>query len=161
LPNIILKLLKENLKGLNPEVVKKIKDISNQKFEILPRPDGLKAELRSYQQSGYSWLYSIGKRISVDALLMIWVLGKTLQTLALLLKLKSEETYIEQASLSAVQQLTLFDEPKKQKKASLIIVPTSLVYNWHNEVKKFTPQLKVYRHNRYSKEEDCKCQFRC
>lgn len=140
------KLLKENLKGINPEVVKKIKDISNQKFELLPRPEGLKAELRSYQQAGYSWLYSLGKKNFGGCLADDMGLGKTLQTLALLLKLKAEEIEIVQNTCIAGQQLTLFDEPKKQKKASLIIVPTSLVHNWHNEVKKFTPQLKVYRH---------------
>lgn len=51
-------------------------------------------------------------------------LGKTIQTLALLQKEKEEGT----------------DSP------SLIVLPTSLIQNWCNEARKFTPELKVLIH---------------
>lgn len=35
-------------------------------------------------------------------------------------------------------------QKKKSKNASLIIVPTSLVFNWENEIIKFCPSLKVH-----------------
>ena len=59
---------------------------------------------------------------------MIWGLGKTIQTLALLQKHK-EDT-----------------ETAGSKSTSLLIMPTSLVYNWLNEAKKFTPMLRMMVH---------------
>src|SRR6185503_6813682 len=55
-------------------------------------------------------------------------LGKTIQTLALLQKHKEE---IEAAG---------------SKSTSLIVMPTSLIYNWLNEAKKFTPKLRMMVH---------------
>lgn len=52
-------------------------------------------------------------------------LGKTLQTLALLLK----------------------EQENGNKTQSLIIVPKSLVFNWEHEIKKFTPSLQAYIHH--------------
>ena len=49
-------------------------------------------------------------------------LGKTIQTLAHLSRLKEEN---------------------KLDKASLIVMPTSLIANWKNEIKRFTPNLSV------------------
>ena len=48
-------------------------------------------------------------------------LGKTLQVIALL----------------------LWDKEDRGQKPSLAVVPTSLVYNWEDEVKKFAPELKT------------------
>jgi len=55
-------------------------------------------------------------------------LGKTIQTLAMLQKIKEE------------------DELNGTHSTSLIIMPTSLIYNWLNEAKKFTPKLKIHAH---------------
>ncbi len=140
------KLLNENLKGLDPKINEKLKELSDQSFEILPPPTGLKATLRNYQTEGFSWMYAIGKKNFGGCLADDMGLGKTLQTLALLLKLSQEDETVNQPVQSESGQLLLFSEERKQKKASLIVVPTSLVHNWHNEVRKFTPQLKVYRH---------------
>jgi SNF2 family DNA or RNA helicase len=49
-------------------------------------------------------------------------LGKTVQTLALLQSQKE----------AGIQQ------------SSLLVMPTSLVYNWEMEARKFTPQLKIF-----------------
>ena len=57
-------------------------------------------------------------------------LGKTLQTLALL-----------QSELRSVSQ------------ASLVVVPASLIYNWFNEAKKFTPDLRVLIYRGQSQQE--------
>ena len=51
---------------------------------------------------------------------MIWALVKTLQVLALILS-----------------------EKENRKTPALVIVPTSLVYNWVLEAEKFAPELKV------------------
>lgn len=87
-------------------------------------PQNLSAELRSYQQKGLDWLWYM-KGNKVGAILADDMgLGKTLQTISLLLKAKEEG----------------------QKGTSLVVLPTSLVYNWQNEAKKFAPTLAVAIH---------------
>lgn len=87
-----------------------------------PLPTGFNGELRPYQKAGYNWMrflsdYHFGGCLADDM-----GLGKTVQTLAMLL-----------------------DQKEKGKEgASLLIMPTSLVYNWEVEAKKFTPDLKVF-----------------
>lgn len=87
-------------------------------------PDGLKAELRTYQKKGYDWLhflkeYNLGGILADDM-----GLGKTLQTLSL----------IQQEKENGV------------KAPSLVVMPTSLLYNWQAEAKRFTPDLKISVH---------------
>ncbi|MFN0204361.1 MAG: DEAD/DEAH box helicase, partial [Bacteroidia bacterium] len=108
-----------------------IKTTSNQlifkPIEEIPAtelPQGLKATLRSYQQKGLDWLWYM-KENKVGAILADDMgLGKTLQTISLLLKAKEVG----------------------EKGTSLIVLPTSLVYNWQNEAKKFAPTLSVSVH---------------
>lgn len=91
-------------------------------------PKHFNGKLRGYQKAGYNWFnflraYNFGGCLADDM-----GLGKTIQTLALLQKIK------EEASADAVPS------------TSLIIMPTSLLYNWLNEAKKFTPKLKILTH---------------
>jgi SNF2 family DNA or RNA helicase len=95
-------------------------------------PVNLKAELRNYQSQGYNWLHFM-KEHGMGAILADDMgLGKTLQTLSLLMKEK--ESGVETPSL--------------------IVLPTSLIYNWANEAKKFTPQLEVMIHTGVSRSKD-------
>ena len=87
---------------------------------------GLQATLRTYQKEGVNWLnflegYGFGGILADDM-----GLGKTIQTLALL-QLKKEQ--------------------KALKKGVLIVAPTSLLSNWKNETKKFTPDLTLHIHH--------------
>jgi SNF2 family DNA or RNA helicase len=113
-------------------------------------PDSLHAELRNYQLTGYSWMYSLHKFGFGGCLADDMGLGKTLQMLTLLLKLKSAEKGTGNIfSHSGDRQLNLFDVQESGSElqtASLIVVPTSLVHNWEAEIKKFTPSLKTYKH---------------
>jgi SNF2 family DNA or RNA helicase len=91
-------------------------------------PVHFKGQLRSYQKAGYNWFsflreYNFGGCLADDM-----GLGKTIQTLAMLQKLKEE------------------DQEKLTYSTSLIVMPTSLIYNWLSEAKKFTPKLKVLAH---------------
>ncbi|MTI67760.1 MAG: DEAD/DEAH box helicase [Firmicutes bacterium] len=84
-------------------------------------PNSLKNILRDYQKFGFKWLkilshYGLGGILADDM-----GLGKTLQVLAFLLSEKKEKGF----------------------KPSLIIAPTSLVYNWASEVDKFTKDLNI------------------
>lgn len=91
-------------------------------------PLNFRGSLRSYQKAGYNWFsflrdYNFGGCLADDM-----GLGKTIQTLALLQKLKED------------------DEQNGVSSTSLIIMPTSLIYNWQTEAKKFTPKLKIFAH---------------
>jgi SNF2 family DNA or RNA helicase len=94
-------------------------------IEEIQVPSGLRADLRHYQQAGLNWLYFLNRYDLNGCLADDMGLGKTIQTLALLMKLK-EEGILEKV---------------------LIVVPVSTMPNWQDEAAKFTPELKVLRHN--------------
>jgi SNF2 family DNA or RNA helicase len=73
-------------------------------------------------------------------------LGKTLQTLALLMWNRERETSQSHEKAETKGQLTLFDDSSKPK-TSLIIVPASLCHNWYNEIKRFCPSMKALVHH--------------
>lgn len=79
-------------------------------------PDGFKGQLRSYQKIGFEWMCRLYNLQLGGCLADDMGLGKTIQTLALLLK------YCQHGP-------------------SVIIAPTSLIYNWLNETRKFCPSL--------------------
>lgn len=89
---------------------------------VLP-PIGLKAaHLREYQQQGLNWLQSLRQAKLSGILADDMGLGKTIQTLA---------------------HLLLEKEAGRLTSACLIVVPTSLVSNWFEEAKRFTPELRA------------------
>jgi len=128
-------------------------------------PSGLKAELRPYQVEGYNWLVNLYKNELGGILADDMGLGKTLQTIALLKKViddnrKTVEVTVNTASQP--MQLSLFDavtvETKKNETVpcSLVVVPTSLVFNWQAELEKFAPTLKVGTYFGSNREQDYK-----
>ncbi|KGE18360.1 DEAD/DEAH box helicase [Paenibacillus wynnii] len=88
-----------------------------------PVPDRLVPVLRDYQVFGFQWLKTLAHYRFGGILADDMGLGKTLQSIAFLL---SELPDIRQGG-----------------KPALIVAPASLVYNWHNELKKFTPEIKA------------------
>ncbi|MCO5234488.1 MAG: DEAD/DEAH box helicase [Chitinophagales bacterium] len=85
-------------------------------------PKGIKAKLRDYQQHGLNWLAFLDEHQLGGCLADDMGLGKTLQTIAFLQHLKTTQ---------------------KNKAPSLIITPTSLIFNWNKELEKFCPTMKV------------------
>jgi len=86
-----------------------------------------KAKLRDYQQKGLNWLYFLHSLQFGACLADDMGLGKTVEVLAFLNILKSE--------------------PKKSgkpKKASLLIIPASLISNWDNEIRRFSPDINFH-----------------
>jgi len=85
-------------------------------------PNQFLAELRPYQLEGLSWLqflreYEFGGILADDM-----GLGKTVQALA---------------------HITLEKTSGRMTQPCLVIAPTSLMFNWHMESKRFSPELKV------------------
>ena len=90
-----------------------------------PVPASLKATLRPYQKSGYSWMCSLlfsgfGCILADDM-----GLGKTVQSIAVLLRLK------EEGLLSKC----------------LVVAPAALLSNWEKELSRFAPSLGVSRYH--------------
>ena len=125
----VIDSLYDNL-DVNSEIAinhKKIKErlTTFKEIENVKKPRGLKATLRDYQKEGLNWLnfldeYNFGGCLADDM-----GLGKTLQIITFLKHLK---------------------ETKKPKNATLIVLPTSLIFNWQEEVNKFAPSLKYLVH---------------
>ena len=113
-------------------------------------PADVNAKLRNYQEEGFRWMYRLGENGFGGCLADDMGLGKTLQTLTLLQKLKRPKSEIQLPPVFAKNgQLDLFataTEKAEEQPATLIVVPTSLVHNWANEITRFTPALKVYNY---------------
>jgi superfamily II DNA or RNA helicase len=103
-----------------------LQELVGDEVEDIAMPVHFKGELRPYQKEGYNWFSFLRSHHFGGCLADDMGLGKTIQTLALLQKVKEEET--------------------DHHSPTLIVMPTSLIYNWQNEAKKFTPKLKVFAH---------------
>lgn len=87
--------------------------------------------LRPYQVDGLSWLMFLRNNHFGGILADDMGLGKTIQTLAFLQRIKYEKHATESQTNSPY----------------LLITPTSLIYNWVQEAKKFTPDLSITIHS--------------
>lgn len=94
-------------------------------IEEIEPPEHLTRVLRPYQTSGFQWLNYLSEVHWGGILADDMGLGKTIQALAFLHHLKQKN-----GSLKA-----------------LVVCPTTLMYNWENEIKKFTPTLTYYIHH--------------
>ncbi|OOV20128.1 DEAD/DEAH box helicase [Flavobacterium sp. LM4] len=99
--------------------------------------DLLKTTLRPYQIEGVKWLLghfnsNLGACLADDM-----GLGKTLQTLAVLVSVQEQLGFTTKTTNFDLfaNETTVEREPLK----ALIVLPSSLVFNWFNETGKFTP----------------------
>jgi SNF2 family DNA or RNA helicase len=118
-----------------------------ERIDEVAMPTRFQGELRPYQKAGYDWFHFLRRWNFGGILADDMGLGKTIQTLALLQKAK-EDSIIQQIqpTLFESAQTNLFGSEKRiadVPRTSLIIMPTSLIHNWLNEAKKFTPDLKI------------------
>ncbi len=88
-------------------------------IENIQLPSKIKKTLRNYQKDGIDWFYFLKKYRFAGILADDMGLGKTLQALVLIQREKTKE------------------------KPSMVVCPKTLLYNWQDEAKKFTPNLKV------------------
>ena len=144
-------LLQQSIEQTDKDVKQKFLQFIQAEKEDLALPQNLKAQLRVYQEEGFKWMYGLFKNGMGGCLADDMGLGKTLQTLTLLLKLKrAKPNPVKHFTSSDSGQLDIFSEKDEEEEtgqpASLIVVPTSLVHNWYNEIQKFTPSLKVFNY---------------
>lgn len=85
-------------------------------------PSVIDATLRPYQIAGYQWMQVLDEISWGGCLADDMGLGKTLQAITFLAYVKER-----------------YHQP-----TSLIICPTSLIFNWENEIKKFAPSLRYH-----------------
>src|SRR5207253_44222 len=91
-------------------------------LESIAVPDSFSGSLREYQKEGYNWLAFLREYGLAGILADDMGLGKTIQALALL----------------------LYHHKNGQKRQpSLVVAPTSVVYNWLSEAEKFSPKLST------------------
>jgi superfamily II DNA or RNA helicase len=118
----------------DPDFSKLMKDI-NGLGELQPRSPtrSFRGTLRSYQKEGLAWLSRLDQLGFGGILADDMGLGKTIQVLAHL-----EAAYTSKTSPP--------DCP------SIVILPKSLLFNWQEEARKFTPMLRVLAYSGQSRQ---------
>ncbi|WP_459501361.1 SNF2 helicase associated domain-containing protein [Bacillus sp. C1] len=112
-----------NVLSLDQSVQQLMKNIRNPESLKFAVPDGLVGVLREYQKDGFEWMktmayYRFGGILADDM-----GLGKTLQSI----------TFIA----------SVLPEIREKKLPVLVVSPSSLVYNWLSEIKKFAPHIRA------------------
>lgn len=115
---ILSKEIQEELTSYSTKF-SKVKDIPETAV-----PAELNAELRDYQHDGLNWLNFIDSFNFGGCLADDMGLGKTIQIIAFILSQRE----------------------KRGHTTNLIVVPTSLLFNWQEEISRFAPSIKVLLH---------------
>jgi SNF2 family DNA or RNA helicase len=105
------------------EKYEKLRDFKTIK-EIDP-PDHLKSILRPYQIFGFQWLNYLSEVKWGGILADDMGLGKTVQALSFLHHYRETNKHL----------------------TALVVCPTTLMFNWENEIKKFTPIISYHTHH--------------
>lgn len=101
------------------ELVNNIRDVQEVDYKV---PSQLEGVMRGYQKFGFKWLKTLASCGFGGILADEMGLGKTLQAIAFI-----QSEVIENGEC----------------KPSLVVAPTSLIYNWKSEIEKFAPELKA------------------
>src|SRR5699024_10910774 len=108
----------ETRKKYDPSFEKLLNHLKSPEEQHYDLPKNLNATLRSYQETGFQWYKSLSDYHLGGILADDMGLGKTLQSIAYILSEPSDLPH-------------------------LVVVPSSVVYNWKNEFEKFAPDLSV------------------
>lgn len=114
-------LLAEKLEGTTFKHYREFYEGFNKLAKKRLTTPGVNAQLRNYQKEGVKWINYLYDNNFGGCLADDMGLGKTLQTITMLTKVYP-----------------------KEKMASLLVMPRSLLFNWQDELQKFAPQLTYY-----------------
>jgi len=125
------------------------------RFAVLPQPEGLAATLRDYQLRGFSWLAFLAKWGFGPCLADDMGLGKTIQTIAWILHHLGSRTGDRCAPKKSSTRAS--GDPKNRAPAQprtsalesgpvLVVAPVSVTTNWVREFRRFAPGLRVLLH---------------
>lgn len=106
---------------LGKSLRKLLEDMRNPDNIDFPVPSGLEPVLRDYQKYGYQWMKTLAHYHFGGILADDMGLGKTIQSIA----------FIE----------SVLPEIRSRQMPALIVSPSSLLYNWLYELKKFAPNM--------------------
>lgn len=116
--------LQEKLKNRNLQFIRGsevfqeiVRKLLNKEYKRKLVPRNLNAKLRNYQVVGFKWLNEITELGFGGILADDMGLGKTIQIIAFILS--------------------------QRKSKTIVITPTSLIYNWQDEFERFAPKLKI------------------
>ncbi|MBI5075371.1 MAG: DEAD/DEAH box helicase [Nitrospirae bacterium] len=98
------------------------------KIDARPLPSGLKAKLRAYQKTGYTWLAFLYENRFGACLADDMGLGKTVQAISL---------------LGGIREGRISCRGRDEQYPHLVVLPPSLLFNWENEISRFYPGLKI------------------
>ncbi|MBO9562188.1 MAG: SNF2 helicase associated domain-containing protein [Niastella sp.] len=95
------------------------------KIREIPVPEHLAHILRPYQEHGFHWLNYLSEIGWGGILADDMGLGKTVQALSYMHYYRKHHGHLK----------------------ALVVCPTTLMFNWENEIRKFTPELTYYIHH--------------
>lgn len=107
-----------------------------------PLPTDLHAVLRPYQRDGYAWLAFLYEHRFGACLADDMGLGKTLQAICLLAAIQGGRVK-PSVHVEPGEQAERTQPAERARGPHLVVVPTSLLFNWEQELARFAPGLKV------------------
>src|SRR5690625_6701797 len=107
-------------KDYDPSFRKLLDQLRSPEDQVFELPENLDASLRNYQKTGYQWFKSLSTYHLGGILAEDMGLGKTLQSIAYILS-----------------------EPSDPGQPHLVVASSSVLYNWKNELNRFSPDLDV------------------
>ena len=105
---------------ITPDYVARWEQLQQNGHDLFKVPPAIQATLRDYQKAGFEWMCLLDEMQWGGCLADDMGLGKTLQTISFL----------------------HYQTEKNPDETHLVICPTSLLYNWESELKKFSPDMR-------------------
>jgi len=126
-------IVSDSFEGINQQYFHKMAALCNvDELELDDKPESIQATLRPYQLQGVTWLRVLHDHRLGGCLADDMGLGKTLQAITLLQSVLDENLKPETGNF--------------ELETSLIVMPSSLIHNWINEIRRFAPHWKTLKY---------------